>query len=148
MESSAGPEYNRAESITEDNSWQEKSWLQYNRTEQSSKKTQLNEYSKEGKGTDKYCTVIQTKTKELCWLLGYLVEHNHPYEWSFLSPDLLSLFRLLFLDPSPCWKTQTHRNIVETRYSYLLIGGKQVATQHTNLKQQTETKEKAKLNTL
>lgn len=33
----------------------------------------------------------------------YLEESNHPYEWCFLSPDLLSSFRLLFLDPSPCW---------------------------------------------
>lgn len=32
----------------------------------------------------------------------HLAEHNHPYEWCFLSPDLLSSFRLLFLDPSPC----------------------------------------------
>lgn len=36
----------------------------------------------------------------------YLVEYNNPYEWSFLSPDLLSSLRLLFLDPSPGCKTQ------------------------------------------
>lgn len=43
--------------------------------------------------------------------LPHLVEQDHPYEWSFLSPDLLSSFRLLFLDPWPCWKTQTHTEV-------------------------------------
>lgn len=33
---------------------------------------------------------------------AHLVEHKPLYEWSFLSPDLLSSFRLLFRDPSPC----------------------------------------------
>lgn len=56
-----------------------------------------------------------------CFTVSYLAEHSRPYEWSFLSPDLLSSFLLLFR-PSPCW-TQT-----QTEYScsgvflYLLRG--------------------------
>lgn len=59
---------------------------------------------------------------------SYPLTFCHPFAWYSLTLLLA--------------RKHTQRNIAESWYSFLLNGGKQVATQHTNLKEQSETKEK------
>lgn len=80
--------------------------------------------------------VLKTKTVNYCtWQSTTIPMSGASYPLTFSHPFACYSLTLLLA------RKHTQRNTVESWYSFLLTGGKQVATQHTNLKQQSETKQ-------